>query len=151
MVSAVSSSPGCSGSSSSSTPITSPRSVTGARTVQWSRPQRRPGAITSRRWRRTTRSIGPPSKGSTLADSSPSRLYPTSSVDLPGAGWRGPSGTWASRTNARPDVSAIRNDTEEARDRVPISRVKAVTASTGAAAYAASSRRVNESNPDTLG
>lgn len=120
--------------------MASPRSVTGASTRQcparFAPPSWCSGPRTCTCWMRIACSSGPPSKGTTVADSSPSRRSPGARGGrLPA--W-GRSGTWASRTSARPDRSAIRKDTSDASRARPSSRVADSTASTGEAASAAS-------------
>ena len=123
---------------SSSSPMASPRSVTGARTVHDSPVGRSdlhlPGCVSAC-------SAGPPSKGSTAAAparaAGPSAGAPT-------------EGTWASRTSARPLRSAMRNDTAGAQGGAEL-RVTASTASTGAASSAASSSRRRERSRPAVG
>src|SRR4051795_4605183 len=117
-MSACACSSGASGSCSSSTPIASPRSVTGTimRTP-------RSVTVTSGCWVRSTRAYTVPSSGMVSADSGPAIREPSRTrVAVP------------SRTSACPLKSAIRNDTSAAPVRTASWSATAVTASMGAAA-----------------
>src|SRR3954451_18217702 len=117
-MSACACSSGGSGSWSSSTPIASPRSVTGT-TMHTPRSV----AVTSGCWVRSTRAYTVPSSGIVSADSGPEVREPSGTrVAVP------------SRTSACPLKSAIRNDTSAAPVRTASWSATAVTASMGAAA-----------------
>src|SRR4051794_12641431 len=117
-MSACACSSGGSGSCSSSTPIASPRSVTGTT-------MHTPcsATVTSGCWVRSTRAYTVPSSGIVSADSGPEVREPSGTrVAVP------------SRTSACPLKSAIRNDTSAAPVRTASWSATAVTASMGAAA-----------------
>src|SRR3954471_17631703 len=117
-MSACACSSGGSGSCSSSTPIASPRSVTG--TIMTTP---RSVTVTSGCWVRSTRAYTVPSSGMVSADSGPEMREPSRTrVAVP------------SRTSACPLKSAIRNDTSAAPVRTASWSATAVTASMGAAA-----------------
>ena len=125
---------------------TSPRSVTGASTVHRPRAPSPPAlAGSAPPGRSGCAPPAPPAHRRTAARSRTPRRLAARRAQPRAARRRRrrTSGTCARRTRARPDRSAMRNDTSVAPSATPSSRVTASTASTGEAASAASRTRAN--------